>query len=90
MENVHILTQRVSGRGDFLPFSAEHSPTNEITETHELVAELQTSLVIEDVLAIYAKFAKQLLNFSGLQFQSTLGTAQTSQSDTIVHPIFLI
>lgn len=66
----------------FLPFSAEHSPTNEITETHELVAELQTSLVIEDVLAIYAKFAKQLLNFSGLQFQSTLGTAQTSQSDT--------
>lgn len=82
MENVHILTQRVSGRGDFLPFSAEHSPTNEITETHELVAELQTSLVIEDVLAIYAKFAKQLLNFSGLQFQSTLGTAQTSQSDT--------
>ena len=34
MENVHILTQRVSGRGDFLPFSAEHSPTNEITETH--------------------------------------------------------
>ncbi|WP_033026351.1 GGDEF domain-containing protein, partial [Pseudoalteromonas sp. BSi20429] len=25
---------------------------------------------------------KQLLNFSGLQFQSTLGTTQTSQSDT--------
>ena len=82
MENVHILAQRVSGRGDFLPFSAEHSPTNEITETHKLVAELQTSLVIEDVLAMYAKFTKQLLNFSGLQFQSTLGTAQTLESDT--------
>lgn len=82
MENVHILTQRVSGRGDFLPFSAEYSPMNETTATHELVAELQTSLVIEDVLAIYAKFTKQLLNFSGLQFQSTLGTTQTSESET--------
>jgi diguanylate cyclase (GGDEF)-like protein len=82
MENVHILTQRVSGRGDFLPFSAEHTPNNETTATHELVAELQTSLVIEDVLAIYAKFTKKLLNFTGLQFQSTLGTAQTSESDT--------
>jgi hypothetical protein len=58
MENVHILTQRVSGRGDFLPFSAEHTPNNETTATHELVAELQTSLVTEDVLAIYAKFTK--------------------------------
>ncbi|ATG77011.1 GGDEF domain-containing protein [Pseudoalteromonas fuliginea] len=82
MENVHILTQRVSGRGDFLPFSAEHTRVDEPTETHELVTELQTSLVIEDVLAMYAKFAKQLLNFSGIQFQSTLGTAQTSDSDT--------
>ncbi|MEL0657416.1 GGDEF domain-containing protein, partial [Pseudoalteromonas issachenkonii] len=34
----------------------------------------------------YAKFAKQLLNFSGLQFLSTLGTAQTSQSDTYSTP----
>ncbi|GAA58940.1 GGDEF domain protein [Pseudoalteromonas sp. BSi20652] len=81
MENVHILTQRVSGRGDFLPFSAEHTLINETTAAHELVAELQTSLIIEDVLAIYAKFTKKLLNFTGLQFQSTLGTTQTSESD---------
>jgi diguanylate cyclase (GGDEF)-like protein len=86
MENVHILTQRVSGRGDFLPFSAEQTHTNETAATHDLVTELQTSLVIEDVLAIYAKFAKQLLNFSGLQFQSTLGTAQTSDSNTNTSP----
>ncbi|MEL0640438.1 GGDEF domain-containing protein [Pseudoalteromonas aliena] len=86
MENVHILTQRVSGRGDFLPFSAEYARVNEITETHDLVNKLQTSLVIEDVLAIYAKFVKQILNFSGLQFQSTLGTTQTSDSDTNTTP----
>ncbi|GAB0109767.1 GGDEF domain-containing protein [Pseudoalteromonas distincta] len=86
MENVHILTQRVSGRGDFLPFSAERTRVNEITETHDLVNKLQTSLVIEDVLAIYAKFVKQILNFSGLQFQSTLGTTQTSDSDTNTIP----
>ena len=49
MENVHILTQRVSGRGDFLPFSAEHTQVNESAVTHDLVTELQTSLVIEDV-----------------------------------------
>jgi diguanylate cyclase (GGDEF)-like protein len=82
VENVHILTQRVTGRGDFLPFSAEHTGIDEPAATHELVAKLQTSLDIEDVLAIYAKFAKQLLNFSGIQFQSTIGTAQTSNSNT--------
>ncbi len=86
MENVHILTQRVTGRGDFLPFSAEPTRIDEPAATHELVTELQTSLVIEDILAIYAKFAKQLINFSGLQFQSTLGTAQTSDSNTTSTP----
>ncbi|TMO03703.1 GGDEF domain-containing protein [Pseudoalteromonas sp. S558] len=88
MENVHILTQRVTGRGDFLPFSAEPTRLDEPTATHELVTELQTSLIIEDILAMYAKFAKKLLNFSGLQFQSTLGTTQTSDSSTTSTPYF--
>ncbi|WP_372762894.1 GGDEF domain-containing protein [Pseudoalteromonas sp.] len=77
MENVHILTQRISGRGEFLPFSAEHYSKNGSAATHELTAKLQTSLVIEDILAIYALFAKQLLNFSGIQLHSPLGSVQT-------------
>jgi diguanylate cyclase (GGDEF)-like protein len=80
MENVHILTQRVSARGEFLPFSAEQFRTNEPEAIHSLVSELQTSLVIEDVLAIYVRYAKQLLNFSGIQFKSSHGTSQTSDS----------
>lgn len=82
MENVHILTQRVSGHGDFLPFSAQYTHQNESTQANDLVTELQRSLVIDDILAMYAKFARKLLNFSGIQFQSTLGITQTPDSDT--------
>ncbi|MBB1370570.1 GGDEF domain-containing protein [Pseudoalteromonas sp. SR45-4] len=81
MENVHILTQRIAGRGEFLPYSAEHYRKNEPAATQELAAKLQTSLILEDILAIYAKFAKQLLNFSGIQFKSALGTVQTPDCD---------
>lgn len=86
MENVHILTQRVAGRGEFLPFSAEHVPINELSATNELVTELQTSLVIEELLAIYEKFTKKLLKFTGLQFRSSLGTVESPQSDTSSTP----
>ncbi|MEL7307199.1 MAG: GGDEF domain-containing protein, partial [Pseudomonadota bacterium] len=37
MENVHILTQRVSARGEFLPFSAEHYRISEPNSPHDLV-----------------------------------------------------
>ncbi|MBQ4832990.1 GGDEF domain-containing protein [Pseudoalteromonas sp. MMG010] len=81
MENVHILTQRISARGEFLPFSAEQFRNNEPESVHKLVSELQTSLIIEDVLAIYVGYAKQLLNFSGVQFKSNIGVNSTSESD---------
>ena len=76
MENVHILTQRVSARGEFLPFSAEHYRINETNSPHDLVAKLQTTLSIEEILTIFAEHAKQLINLSGLQFQSALGVSQ--------------
>ena len=69
MENVHILTQRISARGEFLPFSAEHYRNNEPTAIHRLLEKLQTTFKSqEELLAIYAAHAKQIINFSGLQF----------------------
>ena len=86
MENVHILTQRVSARGEFLPFSAEHYRINETNSPHDLVAKLQTTLSIEEILTIFAEHAKQLINLSGLQFQSALGVSQSAGSDTSQTP----
>lgn len=81
MENVHILTQRISGRGEFLPFSAEQYNKNTPTALHELVAKLQTSLVLEDILGTFANFAKQLLNFSGVHFTATGIDVKTPNTD---------
>ena len=86
MENVHILTQRVSARGEFLPFSAEHYRISEPNSPHDLVARLQTTLSIEGILTIFAEHAKQLINLSGLQFQSALGVSQSVGSDTSQTP----
>ncbi len=82
MENVHILTQRVSARGEFMPFSAEHYRINQQNNQHDLVAKLQTTLSIESILTIFAEHAKQLINLSGLEFQSSLGVSQSVGSDT--------
>ena len=81
MENVHILTQRISGRGEFLPFSAEQYNSNTATALHELAAKLQTSLVLEDILGTFANFARQLLNFSGVHFKATSIDVKTPNSD---------
>ena len=86
MENVHILTQRISARGEFLPFSAEHYRNNEPAAIHSLLEKLQTTLNIEELLTIYAEHAKQIINFSGLQFQSSLGVAQIPNSDNSKPP----
>ncbi|KPH60970.1 diguanylate cyclase [Pseudoalteromonas porphyrae] len=86
MENVHILTQRVSARGEFLPFSAEHYRKNEPAALHSLLEKLQTTLNVEELLTIYANYAKQIINFSGLQFQSSLGVAQIASSDNSKPP----
>ena len=72
MENVHILTQRISGRGEFLPFSAEQYNSNTPTALHELAAKLQTSLVLEDILGTFANFAKQHLKSQNLFIISAL------------------
>ncbi|GAA63533.1 GGDEF domain-containing protein [Pseudoalteromonas sp. BSi20311] len=81
MENVHILTQRISGRGEFLPFSAEQYSSNTPTALHELSTKLQTSLVLEDILGTFANFAKQLLNFSGVHFQTAHIDVKTPNSN---------
>lgn len=86
MENVHILTQRVSARGEFLPFSAEHYRNNEPAAIHALVTKLQTTLNIEEMLSIYADYAKQIINFAGMQFQSSQGVSQISNSDNSKPP----
>ena len=86
MENVHILTQRISARGEFLPFSAEHYRNNEPIAIHSLLEKLQTTLNLEELLTIYAAHAKQIINFSGLQFQSSLGVAQIADSDNSKPP----
>lgn len=82
LENVHILTQRISARGEFLPFSAEQYRSTEPAPLNSLVNKLQTTLVIEEQLAMFAEYAKQIINFSGLQFQSMLGVSQVTNSDT--------
>ncbi|AXV64816.1 MULTISPECIES: GGDEF domain-containing protein [Pseudoalteromonas] len=86
MENVHILTQRVTARGDFMPFSAERYRISEQHNTHDLVTKLQTTLSIEGILTIFAEHAKQLINLSGLQFQSALGVSESVDSDTTHTP----
>lgn len=85
MENVHILTQRMPTRGDYLPFSNEQFTT--IPEpTHRLVEQLQTTLDLDEQLSIFAQYAKRIIKLSGLQFHSSLGVAQMKGSDNQYTP----
>jgi len=86
LENVHILTQRISARGEFLPFSAEQYRGAEPEPLQSLVNKLQTTLVLEEQLTLFAEYAKQIINLSGLQFQSTSGVTEVAQSDTSQTP----
>jgi len=86
LENVHILTQRISARGEFLPFSAEQYRGAEPAPLQSLVNKLQTTLVLDEQLTLFAEYAKQIINLSGLQFQSTLGVSEVAQSDTSQTP----
>jgi len=81
MENVHILTQRIPTRGDYLPFSNEQFVNNIPDPAHRLVEQLQTTLQLDEQLTLFAEFAKRIIKLSGLQFHSSLGVAQMKESD---------
>ena len=81
MENVHILTQRLTTRGDYLPFNTEQYINQEPMFAHRLVEKLQTTLDIEELLAIYAEHAERIIKLSGLQFHTSLGAFQLKDSD---------
>ncbi|BBN82270.1 hypothetical protein PA25_22550 [Pseudoalteromonas sp. A25] len=81
MENVHILAQRVSTRGDYLPFDTEQFVTTNADPIYKLVEQLQTTLHIDELLTVFAEHAQRIIKLSGLQFHSSLGVAQMHQSD---------
>ncbi|MBQ4844554.1 GGDEF domain-containing protein [Pseudoalteromonas sp. MMG013] len=85
MENVHILTQRMPTRGDYLPFSNEQF-TSQPEPTHRLVEQLQTTLQLDEQLTLFADYAKRIIKLSGLQFHSSLGVAQMKDSDNQYTP----
>ncbi len=80
MENVHILTQRIAARGDYLPFSAEHYRVDSKPDIHQLVETLQTTLELNRLIEIFAAYALKRFKFSGLQFQSSLGVVEMAGS----------
>ncbi|TMP76978.1 GGDEF domain-containing protein, partial [Pseudoalteromonas phenolica] len=73
MENVHILTQRLPTRGDYLPFNSEQYSTQGGEHYARLVDKLQTTLNIEELLTIYAEHVARISKISGLQFHCSLG-----------------
>jgi diguanylate cyclase (GGDEF)-like protein len=81
MENVHILTQRLTTRGDYLPFNAEQYINHEPQFAHRLVEKLQTTLDIEELLNIYSEHAERITKLSGLQFHTALGAFELQGSD---------
>ncbi|MEI5638990.1 MULTISPECIES: GGDEF domain-containing protein [unclassified Pseudoalteromonas] len=82
MENVHILTQRLPTRGDYLPFNAEqYSPQGDEHYTR-LVNKLQTTLDIDELLTIYAEHVARISKVSGIQFHCSLGVFQMQQCDS--------
>ncbi|MCF6434579.1 GGDEF domain-containing protein [Pseudoalteromonas sp. MMG022] len=81
MENVHILAQRVSTRGDYLPFNTEQYINREADPIYKLIEELQTTLHIDELLTVFAEHVQRIIKLSGLQFHSSLGVAQMYNSD---------
>jgi diguanylate cyclase (GGDEF)-like protein len=81
MENVHILAQRVSTHGDFLPFDTEQFIQRDVDPIFKLVEQLQTTLHLDELLTVFADHAQRIIKLSGLQFHSPLGVAQMHKSD---------
>ncbi|ASD66552.1 GGDEF domain-containing protein [Pseudoalteromonas piscicida] len=82
MENVHILTQRLPTRGDYLPFNSEQYSTQGGEHYARLVDKLQTTLDIEELLTIYAEHVARISKISGLQFHCSFGVFQMKDSDS--------
>ncbi|WP_440055751.1 GGDEF domain-containing protein [Pseudoalteromonas sp. T1lg65] len=81
MENVHILTQNLPTRGDFLPFSANSYQINGHEAFIRLAEKLQTTLEVEKILTIFAEHVARIIKFSGLELHSSLGVHEMSSSD---------
>lgn len=73
MENVHILTQRLPIRGDYLPFNSEQYNKQNGEQYARLVDKLQTTLDIEELLTIYAEHVAKISKIAGIQFHCNLG-----------------
>ncbi|MFC3033932.1 GGDEF domain-containing protein [Pseudoalteromonas fenneropenaei] len=96
MENVHILAQRMSTRGDFLPFTATpylphkqegHHAGHQFTEQHKLVERLQTSLDLNELITIFAEFAAKVIHFTGMQFHCSIGVYQMRDAKLDTTPV---
>jgi diguanylate cyclase (GGDEF)-like protein len=81
MENVHILSQRMPVRGEFLPFGSAVHLQNKQSEYQKLVETLQTSLDLNALVSIYAEFAARVFSFTGLQFHCSMGVFPMPGSD---------
>ncbi len=80
MENVHILTQRASGRGDFLPLSAEYYRPENNEQNFNLVAKLQKTLEVHKLINIFSLEVAKLVSFNGLQFHGIDGVVEMEGS----------
>ncbi|WP_462151068.1 GGDEF domain-containing protein [Pseudoalteromonas xiamenensis] len=81
MENVHILSQRMPTRGEFLPFGSALQSQSSLNEYQKLVEKLQTSLDLTELVTIYADFAARVFKFSGMQFHCSLGVFPMKNAD---------
>ncbi|MEJ6473481.1 GGDEF domain-containing protein [Pseudoalteromonas piscicida] len=82
MENVHILTQRLPTRGDYLPFNSEQYSSQHGEQYARLVDKLQTTLDIEELLTIYAEHVAKISKIAGIQFHCNLGVFQMKNCDS--------
>ena len=80
MENVHVLAQRASSRGDFLPLSADLYRPNTIEQAHNLVSQLQKTLELNKIINIFSIEAAKILPVLSLQFHCTEGVVEMSGS----------
>ncbi|CCQ09635.1 diguanylate cyclase (GGDEF domain) with PAS/PAC sensor [Pseudoalteromonas luteoviolacea B = ATCC 29581] len=81
MENVHILSQRMPTRGEFLPFGSAVHLQNKHSEHQKLVEKLQTTLDLTEMVSIYADFAARVFSFTGMQFHCSLGVFPMKNAD---------
>ncbi|SFC20562.1 GGDEF domain-containing protein [Pseudoalteromonas denitrificans] len=80
MENVHVLTQSASSRGEYLPTTADYyRPLND-ENIQSLVSQLQKTLELTKLINIFSLEATKLFPISGLQFHSTDGVIEMSGS----------